>query len=316
MEPNNDLKEPEILVELADAETLASVDDFIKELEAKEKDLHIDADLEIEVEDSDLSDPSIPEFVQRDLPKAAPERTASGITPVAGLSAQSAGFKTRVHELEQEIQKLESRIHELRTERNEIQDKSDRRLKDFENYKYRMDRERRGAFIEQISNLASQMLPVLDNLDRALDSANEVPEKKRNEFKQFFDGLALVHQQVYEVFGGMGVEPIKTVGETFDPNFHEAVSIEERGDLPANSILEEMLRGYRIGNRVIRHSMVKVTTGSATAKQPLKQPVAEEAANVSSVDTPEEKAIEEPTPATIAAPTDVLPEDETALESE
>ena len=69
------------------------------------------------------------------------------------------------------------------------------------------------------------------------------------------------------MFAGMGVEPIKTVGETFDPNFHEAVAAEERDDLPANTILDEMLRGYRIGNRVIRHSMVRVTTSPIPAKR-------------------------------------------------
>ena len=76
------------------------------------------------------------------------------------------GMKTRVYELENEVDSLKGKISDLRAQRNEIQEKSDRRLKDFENYKYRMDRERRGAFIDQISNLATQMLPVLDNFDR------------------------------------------------------------------------------------------------------------------------------------------------------
>jgi molecular chaperone GrpE len=179
----------------------------------------------------------------------------------------AVGMKTRVYELENEVDALKGKISDLRAQRNEIQEKSDRRLKDFENYKYRMDRERRGAFIDQISNLASQMLPVLDNLERALDSALEMPEGKRDEFKQFFDGIVLVNQQVTEVFAGMGVQPIASVGELFDPNFHEAVSAEERDDMPNNTVSAEMLRGYRIGNRVIRHSMVRVTTSSQAARQ-------------------------------------------------
>ena len=278
MEPNNDLKEPETIIEVVDADTTASVDDFIKELEAKEKDLHIDADYEIEIEDSDLSDPAVPDFVQQDLPQPAVTQTPVAPAPANG---QPAGMKTRVYELEKEVEKLEARVRDLRAERNDVQEKSDRRLKDFENYKYRMDRERRGSFIDQISNLASQMLPVLDNLDRALDSALEVPEKKRAEFKQFYDGLMLVHQQINEVFSGMGVEPIKSMGETFDPNFHEAVSVEDRSDVPVNTILEEMLRGYRIGNRVIRHSMVKVTTCSTPAKKAPGSAAAEKAAEPS-----------------------------------
>jgi molecular chaperone GrpE len=60
----------------------------------------------------------------------------------------------------------------------------------------------------------------------------------------------------------MGVQPITTAGETFDPNFHEAVGVEERNDVPPNTVFEEMLRGYRIGNRVVRHSMVRVSTAN------------------------------------------------------
>jgi molecular chaperone GrpE len=130
-----------------------------------------------------------------------------------------------------------------------------------------MDRERRGSFISQIGNLAKQMLPVLDNLDRALDSIKDVPEKKRNELKQFFDGITLVNHQINEVFSDMGVQPIVAVGETFDPNFHEAVATDEESDLPPNTISAEMLRGFRIGNLVIRHSMVRVTPTPAPAKK-------------------------------------------------
>ncbi len=253
MNPNQ-IPKPETSLDEIDMDSTSSVDDFIKELEAKEKDLHITADLTIEIEESDFDDGKIPDFVQQELP-------ASRVPGASALqNGQQPGLKTKVFELEKEIESLQNRISELRAERNDIQEKSDRRLKDFENYKYRMDRERRGAFIDQISNLASQMLPVLDNLDRALDSLNKEKIGASPEFQQFFDGIVLVNQQVNEVFGEMGVQPIATVGETFDPNFHEAVAVEEREDIPANTILEEMLCGYRIGNRVIRHSMVKVTT--------------------------------------------------------
>jgi molecular chaperone GrpE len=294
MEPTNDLKETETLADLLDADSTASVEDFIKELEAKEKDLHITADYQIEIEDSDFDEPAVPDFVREELETFEPEPSPVK-APAAG---GQPGLKTRVYELEQEVAKLEARNKELRAERDDIQEKSDRRLKDFEAYKYRMDRERRGSFIDQISNLASQMLPVLDNLDRALDSADNVPEEKRNEFSQFFDGLTLVNQQINEVFAGMGVEPIKSVGEKFDPNFHEAVAVEERDDLPGNTITHEMLRGYRIGNRVVRHSMVKVTTqasGKNAEKRQAEKALHETPAEADNDDTPS---------------TDVLPKDE------
>lgn len=252
---------PEELFANLEAEAVSAVDDFIKELEAKEKDLHITADLTIEIAESDVDESSVPDFVQQDL--SAPSSEHPAATPGA---KPSVGLKTRVYELENEVETLNERIRGLRIERNEIQEKSDRRLKDFESYKYRTDRERRGAFIDQITNLASQMLPVLDNLDRALDSVRKDSLAADAEFQQFYDGIALVNNQVSEVFAEMGVQPIPTVGEEFDPNLHEAVAVETREGVGPNMVVEEMLRGYRIGNRIIRHSMVKVTAAGGARK--------------------------------------------------
>ncbi len=195
---------------------------------------------------------------------------------MAKSATPQPGLKTRVYELEREVEKLTARVAELKEERNEIQEKSDRRLKDFENYKYRMDRERRGSFIDQIANLAAQMLPVLDNLDRALDSVEKSTAEKTPDFQQFYDGIVLVNQQVNEIFAEMGVQPIVAVGETFDPNFHEAVATEERDDATHNLISGEMLRGWRIGNKVIRHSLVKVTIAPVPARPaPVQEPIPE-----------------------------------------
>lgn len=263
MNPKEPIPMPEESLDELDLDSISSVDDFIKELEAKEKDLHITADLTIEISDSEYDPRNIPDFVPELVPGEAVQSPIDRRT-AASDDGRQQGLKTRIFELETEIEQMHRRIAELRNERNDVQEKSDRRLKDFENFKYRMDRERRGAFIDQISNLAKQMLPVLDNLDRAMQSLDKDQVRKSDDFQHFYDGIALVHQQVNEVFAEMGVQPIATVGEPFDPNFHEAVATEEREDIPGNTVSEEMLRGYRIGNRVIRHSMVKVTLG----KQP------------------------------------------------
>jgi molecular chaperone GrpE len=270
MNPKSEILEPEDSIEEIDADTSPSVDEFIKELEAKEKDLDI-TDYKIEISGRDFDTTDIPDFIKQDLGLRDLEPVEEVKPPAEEPKEQSSGQKTRIYELEQEVESLKERVSELKAERSDIQEKSDRRLKDFESYKYRMDRERRGAFINQIGNLASQMLPVLDNLERAVDSVKEVTEEKRSEFRQFFDGVALVHQQINEVFSEMGVEPINTTGKTFDPNFHEAVATEESKELPPNTISAEMLKGYRIGNKVIRHSMVKVTTSPQSSKKEAKK---------------------------------------------
>lgn len=254
---------PEGSFDVIDADDTSSVDDFIRELEAKEKDLHITADLKIEVADFGADFAIVPEFIQENLASSAPTAPLND-----NLRSLPSATKIRNFELENEIAALKVRVLELKAERQEMQEKSDRRLKDFENFKYRVDRERRGAFIDQISKVAAQMLPVLDNLDRALDAASRTGDDKSAEYQQFYDGIVLVNQQVHEVFANMGVQPILSVGEFFDPNFHEAVAAEERTDIPPNTISDEMLRGYRIGNKVIRHSMVKVTTAPIPEKTP------------------------------------------------
>ncbi len=261
MNPEEQKPLPDDPTGAVEADDNVSVDDFIRELEAKEKDLLISADMEIEIEDSDFDDDEVTQFIMQDFVPLAPKAK----TPV---QTNAPVVRSLNPDLEKEIATLKARIHELKAERSDIQEKSDRRLKDFESFKYRADRERRGSMIEQIANLALQMLPVLDNLERALRSADQIVGQRSEDFQQFHHGIVLVNQQVNEVFANMGVEPIASVGETFDPNFHEAVATDVRTDVPANQISQEMLRGYRIGNRVIRHSMVKVTVKPPTAPAP------------------------------------------------
>ncbi len=146
---------------------------------------------------------------------------------------------------------------------DELIDASQRRKRDFDNYKSRIDRERSETYDNQLCQLATQMLPVFDNLNRALDSARSLPDSLLEEMGDFIRGVELVNQQINEIFANMGVRPIQSVGEPFDPHFHEAVATVESSDMPPNTVSDEMLRGYAIGSRVIRHSLVKVVKASA-----------------------------------------------------
>jgi molecular chaperone GrpE len=238
-----------------EASELVSVDDFIKELEAKEKDLHISSDLVIEIEDSEFDDKNVPEFLQAVLDLEQESAPAPRPVPKPVIPA-----KKTFPEMENEISELKNQIARMETERAEVFENSRRRQKDFDNYRNRTERERHETFTNQISNLATQMLPVLDNLNRALDFAADGTSEKAGEFQQFFQGIFLVNQQLNEILAGMGVQPISSVGERFDPHWHEAVAIEETEKFPPQTVSAELLRGYRIGDRVIRPSMVKVAT--------------------------------------------------------
>ena len=208
------------------------VDDFIKELEAKEKDLHISSDLVIEVDDSDIEHENIHNsFISQEIPKKD-ERLNFNLEKFA----QNANYS-----------ELEERVSQLTDERTELKESLMRGKRDYENYRNRVERERQETFKNILSNLANQMLPVLDNLNRALDSATESeknPEEK--DFQTFLEGIVLVNQQLNEVLMGMGVQPIIAVGEQFNPNFHEAVDKIETDEFPHSTIIEELLRGYKI----------------------------------------------------------------------
>ncbi|HEY0658850.1 MAG TPA: nucleotide exchange factor GrpE [Pyrinomonadaceae bacterium] len=252
MNSKQNLKIKEDFTDEIESKDSSSVDDFIKQLEEKEKDLHISSDLVIEIEEPDFDEASIDEFLQSALPNQD-----------AGLSTNNlSGTVTHNHktfsELEDEVLELKTQISKIEAERIEMVENSRRRHKDFENYKSRTERERHETFTNQVSNLATQMLPVLDNLNRALDFAADISDEKEKEFQQFFQGISLVNQQLNEVLAGMGVSPIASVGEHFDPHCHEAVAVEETENFPPQTVSTELLRGYRIGSRVIRPSMVKV----------------------------------------------------------
>lgn len=258
MNSNRETEKGEELLDDVVADDLRSVDDFFKELEAKEKDLHISSDLVIEIEDSDFDDQNSPDFPLADL-------SAAGSVSVEPLF--SAHGHARDHgKFESEITELKGRISKMEAERVEIYENSQRRNRDFENYKNRTERDRQENLLNQVSNLATELLPVLDNLDRALECATQISDPKQKDFKQFFDGIVLVNQQLNEVLAEMGVQPISSIGEHFDPHYHEAVAVEETEEFPPNVITSELLRGYRIGDRVVRASMVKVSTSLPTLR--------------------------------------------------
>lgn len=266
MDPNQDIENSDYTFELDDGDDTGdvSVDDFIRELEAKEKDLHITAEttfIEISADFDDADE--VPDFIKQEIP--APKTVT--VKPAAAAAAPSpAADSSGLKRLEAEISTLKAKLSGFEEERTELLQNSQRRLKDFETFKARTERERSETFQRQLSNLATAMLPALDNLDRALQCASDMADEKQNEFAQFFDGIVLVNQQVHEVLAGMGIFPIPTVGHQFDPHFHEAVAIDESGEAAPNTVTAELLRGFRIDDKVIRHALVKVAKASDAGK--------------------------------------------------
>ena len=137
-----------------------------------------------------------------------------------------------------------------KTEYDELNDHYKRILAEFDNYKKRSQKEKEGLYNSILSDVVEVILPVVDNLENALKA-----ETKDENYKQ---GIELVLKQFKDVLKAKGVEEIPAVGETFDPSLHEAVSSIQDSDKNAQEIVQEYRKGYKIGNRVIRHSMVVV----------------------------------------------------------
>lgn len=133
---------------------------------------------------------------------------------------------------------------------DELEDRFKRILAEFENYKKRSSKEREGLYNSILSDVIEVILPVVDNLENAVKA-----ETQDENYKQ---GVELVLKQLKDVLKSKGVEEIETVGNTFDPELHEAVSSIQDENLGEKEIAQEYRKGYKIGNRVIRHSMVVV----------------------------------------------------------
>jgi molecular chaperone GrpE len=258
---NNDLENKDNLIDEITDENSLSIEDFIKELEAKEKDLLISPDLAIEINEAGFDDTN-PEFIRAEF-AIEPVKTPEPAAPTVNNYALNKTFS----DLEDEVAGFKKQVSKLETERAELAETIRRRQLDFDNFKKRTERDRRETFVNQVGNLVTQMLPVLDNLNRALDFAAANSEGRSQDFHQFFEGIALVNQQLNEVMADMGVQPIASVGEPFDPHYHEAVATEVSIVYPPNTVTGELLRGYRVGERVVRAAMVKVSTAAAASPQ-------------------------------------------------
>lgn len=155
-------------------------------------------------------------------------------------------------ELVERIDGLERELEATKARAEEHLYNWQRSAADFSNYRRRTEEERRA--MAQLSNAAliGRLLAVLDDFDRALDN---VPADAH---ESWVEGVRLVERKLRSVLEAEGVAPIEAVGQPFDPNLHEAVVHEETNEYPDNHVIDEVQRGYRLHDRVIRPSLVRV----------------------------------------------------------
>jgi len=185
-----------------------------------------------------------------------PERAESGPESRAGDSGLGGPELAELVASRSELKRLQAALAEA-------QEAVARRQADFENYRKRIERDRGEAHNRVVAEAARKLLPVVDNLTRALDAERSLEASESKEFKHFLHGVELISKQLNEVLESFGVQPIAAVGERFDPHIHEAVVTEATDKYEPDTVIDELARGYRIGDRLLRPAMVKVARPSA-----------------------------------------------------
>ena len=152
-------------------------------------------------------------------------------------------------------------IEKLNSENAELKDRVLRALADVENMRRRSEREASDARIYAVTALARDLLPVADNLSRALDS---VPAEVRAEaaVRTFVDGVELTARELQTALGRHGVKKLEPKGEKFDPNFHQAMFETPDESVPSGTVTEVVQSGWKIGDRVLRPALVGVSKGA------------------------------------------------------
>ena len=151
---------------------------------------------------------------------------------------------------EETVKQENSELENMNKELEETTDRLKRLMAEFENYKKRSSKERELLYNSILADVISAILPAVDNLDKAVNT-----QTKDEQYKK---GIELVDKQIKDVLNSFGVQKIESVGKRFYPEIHEAVNHVDDPNLGEQEIKDEFRAGYKIGNKVIRHSMVIV----------------------------------------------------------
>ena len=183
------------------------------------------------------------------------------------LAADAGKLREERDELQKKLADVEDQIEAAKKEASEATDRMMRLQADWENYRRRTAAERLAEKERAAEGLVTNLLPVIDDIERAIEHAGATDENEQ--LKQFVDGVSAVHAKMLAVLAKEGVEPIDPAGEPFEPLAHQAVGRVEDKDAYDETVAQVYQKGYKMGDRVIRTAMVTVTYGGP--KRPVEQ---------------------------------------------
>ena len=198
--------------------------------------------------------PEQEQTVDQNEAATAPETEA---TTNDSISESSSVSDATAADPSQRLQQLEQQLQTLTQEHETLQSQYMRIAADFDNFRKRQSRDQDDLRQQLVCSTLSEILPVVDNFERARQQLNPEGEEAQA-LHRSYQGL---YKQLVEVLKQQGVARMEVVGQDFDPTLHEAVLREESHDHPEDVVIEELQRGYHLNGKVLRHAMVKVSMG-------------------------------------------------------
>jgi molecular chaperone GrpE len=214
------------------------------------------------------------ESVEKAHPPPSEESTAAGETPQAPANSD-------VEELRSQLSMSQEKGRETMARLQDAHERMLRSVADLENYRKRAQKEKEQIQKFGAEKILSDFLPVLDNLDRALEHSNSAAD-----FTSLMQGVSMTRKLFEDTLAKHGVQPIPSVGHPFDPHFHEAIQQAESQDLPPNHVVSELASGYTLNDRLLRPALVIVSSARA-------QPIGHAEANTSDKTEPSAESAQE-----------------------
>lgn len=176
-------------------------------------------------------------------------KTAEAAEEKAEEAAEEAEVKEAPAE-EKAEEKADDKTAELEKALAAEKDKLLRTAAEYANFRARSEREKAGIYANAVSDTINEIIPIADNIDRALEASKNAPE-------EFRKGLEMIASQLAKSFEKLNIESFGEVGEPFDPEFHNAISSVDNDELESDTIAMVYQKGYKVGDKIIRHAMVQ-----------------------------------------------------------
>ena len=152
-----------------------------------------------------------------------------------------------------DIDKIKAEVAEKDKRIDELEERLQKLYADYDNFRKRKEAEAESAKKYAAEKIVSELLPIVDNFERAVDAS-----AKTKNYDSLKEGVVMIHRQIWEILGKVGLSAIDSIGNIFDPALHQAVFCEKKDDLDEDVVIAELLKGYKLHDKVIRPSMVIV----------------------------------------------------------